>query len=282
MGSIEILETGFYTTIQDQGRKGYATKGIPESGSMDQESWRLSNLILHNLETAAALECTLIGPTIVFLRDLAFVLTGAHTDAVLDGKKLMNNKVYRASKSQILDVGKVRNGCRTYVGFDGGIDVGTILGSRSQFYPITEQGVVQKGDIFDTGSSNLLSVQSGMVHVKDVQANKSSDIQIIKGPEYHYLSEIKKEALTSSSFTIQSWNRMGIALGEPLEQQGAKILTGPVIPGTVQLTPSGHLYILMRDCQVTGGYPRIAQLTQTAINKMAQKKTGDSIRLTLE
>lgn len=282
MGSIKILETGFYTSIQDQGRKGYATKGTPESGAMDQESWRLSNLLLQNLDSAAALECTLVGPTILFLRDLTFVLTGASTEAVLEGKELVNNKIYKAFKGQILRVGKVHNGCRTYVGFDGGLDTETMLGSRSQFYPITKRGTVVKGDVLDTGLSNVLSVQSGLAHVKDSQANKSNEIQIIPGPEYHFLSEIKKDVLTSSSFTIQSWNRMGIALREPLEQQGATILTGPVLPGTIQLTPSGHLYILMRDCQVTGGYPRIAQLTQAAINKMGQKKTGDSIRLTFK
>ncbi len=282
MASIEILETGFYTSVQDQGRKGYAIKGVPESGAMDQEAWRLSNLLLHNLDSDAALECTLIGPTIVFLRDLAFVLTGAITSAVLDGTELISNKVYKASKGQILRVGKVLNGCRTYVGFDGGIDTKIILGSRSTFYPITERGIVQKGDVLRTGISNMLSVSSGMVHIKEAKANKSSNINIVQGPEYYYLSQIKREVLTNRSFTIQSWNRMGIALGEPLEQQVAKILTGPVLPGTVQLTPSGHLYILMRDCQVTGGYPRIAQLTQTAINTMAQKKTGDTIRLALE
>jgi len=51
-----------------------------------------------------------------------------------------------------------------------------------------------------------------------------------------------------------------------------------MIPGTVQLTPSGRLIILMRDCGVTGGYPRILQLTEMAINRLAQKSTKDSIQ----
>jgi allophanate hydrolase subunit 2 len=31
----------------------------------------------------------------------------------------------------------------------------------------------------------------------------------------------------------------------------------------------------MRDCQVTGGYPRVLQLTNAAIDILAQKTTGD-------
>jgi allophanate hydrolase subunit 2 len=49
----------------------------------------------------------------------------------------------------------------------------------------------------------------------------------------------------------------------------------------VQLTPSGKIIVLMRDAGVTGGYPRILQLTEDSINQLAQKKTGDSISFQL-
>ena len=56
------------------------------------------------------------------------------------------------------------------------------------------------------------------------------------------------------------------------------MLTSAVFPGTVQLTPSGQLIVLMRDCQTTGGYPRIFQLTEAALNSVSQKFVGDKIR----
>jgi allophanate hydrolase subunit 2 len=65
-------------------------------------------------------------------------------------------------------------------------------------------------------------------------------------------------------------------LEETLENQLEPIITSAVLPGTVQLTPSGKLIILMRDCQTTGGYPRVLQLKESAINMLAQKFT-DSI-----
>jgi len=60
------------------------------------------------------------------------------------------------------------------------------------------------------------------------------------------------------------------------------MLTSAVLAGTVQLTPSGRLIILMRDCQVTGGYPRILQLSEESINTLAQKTTGDSFSFVLK
>lgn len=66
-------------------------------------------------------------------------------------------------------------------------------------------------------------------------------------------------------------------LREKVENNLPSILSSGVLPGTVQLTPSGELIILMRDCQVTGGYPRILQLTEEAINRLAQKTTNDLV-----
>ena len=60
------------------------------------------------------------------------------------------------------------------------------------------------------------------------------------------------------------------------------ILTAPVLPGTVQLTPSGQLIVLMRDCQTTGGYPRVLQLTEDAISILSQKTTGNSLKFRLK
>ena len=72
---------------------------------------------------------------------------------------------------------------------------------------------------------------------------------------------------------------MGYRLEELVVNELSPILTSGVMPGTIQLTPSGKMIVLMRDCQVTGGYPRVLQLTDSAIDKLAQKSTGDSFRL---
>ena len=70
---------------------------------------------------------------------------------------------------------------------------------------------------------------------------------------------------------------------EPLFQNSLEpILTSPVLPGTIQLTPSGQLIVLMRDCQTTGGYPRVLQLTEKSINILSQKTTGNDLKIRLK
>jgi allophanate hydrolase subunit 2 len=76
-------------------------------------------------------------------------------------------------------------------------------------------------------------------------------------------------------------NRMGIQLEELVANELEDLPTNPVFPGTVQLTPGGKVIILMRDAGVTGGYPRILQLSEDAQSRLAQKKVGDSIQFQL-
>ena len=61
-----------------------------------------------------------------------------------------------------------------------------------------------------------------------------------------------------------------------------EIITSITIPGTIQLTPSGKLIVMMRDCPTTGGYARILQLTDMAINQLAQKKEKETFKFDLE
>jgi allophanate hydrolase subunit 2 len=75
---------------------------------------------------------------------------------------------------------------------------------------------------------------------------------------------------------------MGYRLNETIKNDLSSILTSAVLPGTVQLTPSGKVIVLMRDCQVTGGYPRILQLTEKAINQLSQKTTNNEFRFVLK
>jgi allophanate hydrolase subunit 2 len=74
---------------------------------------------------------------------------------------------------------------------------------------------------------------------------------------------------------------MAFQLNEPFVNQLKPIITSLVMQGTVQLTPSGKLIILMRDNQTCGGYPRVLQLNESAINKLSQKYMNNEIKFEL-
>ena len=61
--TIRVAKPGFFTTVQDLGRYGYAHLGISPAGAADALSFRIANLLVGNDENAPALEMTLLGAT---------------------------------------------------------------------------------------------------------------------------------------------------------------------------------------------------------------------------
>ena len=46
MATFEVVEGGFYTTVQDLGRYRFQRYGVPVSGAMDVYALRLANILL--------------------------------------------------------------------------------------------------------------------------------------------------------------------------------------------------------------------------------------------
>ena len=62
MSSLTVIRAGMLTTVQDLGRWGIQSGGVPVAGPMDSYSHRLANRLVGNDSDAAALEITLVGP----------------------------------------------------------------------------------------------------------------------------------------------------------------------------------------------------------------------------
>lgn len=282
--NILILAEGFHSSIQDLGRKGYRSFGVPISGAMDKYSAILANKLLNNEESMPVLEMTLIGPKILFEDNSLIVITGADISPAINDTPIKMNYIYEVKTSDVLSFGSLLSGTRAYLGVKGGFLTEKKLNSYSYFDGITSQEVVSKGDrlkiaTYDAG----LEVSSSKIKVKSAHF-EAKKLDVTKGPEYHRLTKEHRDLLFSKKFKIGGMNnRMGYQLKNKflsLKEDG--IITSTTIPGTVQLTPSGTLIIMMRDCPTTGGYPRILQLTDLAINQLAQKKENDVFKFDLE
>ena len=275
---IKVLSSGILTTIQDLGRLGFANIGVPVSGVMDQYSAKLSNAILGNSESDAVLEITFGGCKFSFLESSFICISGADYSAKLNEQEIPLNKAIKVNTGDVLAFDKKRSGIRTYVAVLGGFQAKKILNSRSYFKNITKQEKVKKGDCLPFNVSVVKSRATYASIKVDESHFETKIITCFRGPEYGLLSKNQKEQLENKPFTISNDNsRMGYRLKEKVPGKLKSMLTSAVLPGTVQLTPSGKIIILMRDCQVTGGYPRILVLTDDAINILAQKSTNDSI-----
>ncbi|WP_435261368.1 biotin-dependent carboxyltransferase family protein [Tenacibaculum sp. nBUS_03] len=276
---IKVLSSGFYTTIQDLGRVGYGSMGIPMSGAMDIYSAKLSNFLLNNDLNKAVLEVVYGGCKLLFEEEAILSITGADFSAKINNNEVAMNSALLIEKGSVLSFGKRMYGVRTYIGVKGGVLSEEVLGSRSLYKGITSSFKITKGvelPIAHIGKA----IEKKFSRIKiDKSYIESKVIKCSEGPEFDLLSKQEKMNLFRIIFTISSDNnRMGYRLEEKLSNNLPSMLTSAVLPGTVQLTPSGTLIVLMKDGQVTGGYPRVLQVTEDGISKLAQKTTGDSFQ----
>ncbi|WP_100614738.1 5-oxoprolinase subunit C family protein [Confluentibacter citreus] len=279
---IKILKPGFYSTIQDAGRFGFQAYGVPYSGVMDIYAASMANMVLGNDENAAVMEMTMTGPTLQFDCETIICLSGADMSPMLNNVPIQNNRAIHVAKNAVLSFGKLKNGFRGYLSVSGGFKTDSVMGSRSMFKGVTEQYFIAKGDEIPIDNYIEALVKKNASIKMNYKYLQSKNIEVFKGPEFDKLSKNQQHILLTQEFSIsKDNNRMAYQLEQPLENTLDAIITSLVLPGTVQLTPSGKLIVLMRDCQTTGGYPRVLQLKESAMNIMAQKFMGNKVSFKL-
>ena len=133
--TVEVLSAGTQTSVQDYpGRLGYWAVGVPPSGPMDDRALRFGNRLLGNAEGEAALEITLMGPTLKFNTDVQAVICGAPLAATLEDVAVPMDCVFSIPAGATLKLGAISHaGVRSYLCLSGGIQVPDYLGSKSTF-----------------------------------------------------------------------------------------------------------------------------------------------------
>ena len=283
MSNIQIIKPGYFDSIQDMGRFGYRDIGVPTAGVMDVCSAKLANALLENDLQCAVLEMTLTGPTLLFQDDALISITGADMSAALNNIPVKPQTKLNVKVGDILAFDKSKYGCRAYLAVKNGFKTEYILNSFSHYKGITKVYMLNKGDELAIAKQSKDTTFCN-AHVKiDVKHFKTDIIETNKGPEFDLLSKNQQTYLLNNLFKIKLNSRMGYQfrstkkLGHQFE-----ILTSSVMPGTVQLTQSGKLIVLMKDCQTTGGYPRILQLSEKGISVLAQKNTFQKVYFKLK
>ena len=186
--ALEVLEPGVQTTVQDHpGRVGYWAVGVPPSGPMDDLAMRLANRLVGNEPHAAALECTLTGPSLRFLHDTVIALCGAAMAASVNGVVLPLWQSHTLKAGSVLKLGAVQGaGARTYLALRGGLDVPLYLGSRSTFTLGQFGGhagrTLRTGDMLHIGSNTVAAPMASLPVTVIPVYQHHSDIAVLYGP----------------------------------------------------------------------------------------------------
>lgn len=281
--SITVEKPGLFTTIQDLGRPGYRGSGVPLSGAADPLSLQLANLLVGNDASAAALECTLVGPTLRFDRAVVVAVAGATFPG------LPPARARHLPAGTVLELGHATVGCRGYLAIAGGIDVDPVLGSRSTLVVAGFGGgagrALLTGDRLAVGSLDGYSapaldrLRRTAVPVAALRTVSDGSgpcmVRVIPAPA----RDACDRSVWSRTFRVSSRSdRMGVRLdGLPVAAPAADGPSVAVGPGTVQLPPDGRPIILLADAQTIGGYPVIGQVITADLPMVAQLRPGDAI-----
>ena len=128
--SMVIIKPGLLTSIQDLGRRGFQKHGVIVSGAMDPYSLRIANLLIGNLEEEAALEITLMGPTLKLEKDCLIAITGGDLSPKINGQAVPMWRPVYIKKGAILEFGGCRSGCRSYLSVAGGFTIPSVMNSK--------------------------------------------------------------------------------------------------------------------------------------------------------
>ncbi len=279
IGYLEIRKSNPGTSIQDLGRMKQTAFGVPVSGVMDLQAFNLINHILRNNPSCAVLEISQPGFHAKFDSFCVIGFAGAAAEIKKNGVLIHNPSRIAILPGDQIEVGRFKAGNILYLGIKGGFQTPMYLGSRSQYQEISETRFMGKNVKIPFFTTQENPEESYSQVKMDLQKFQNPVLEVYKGPEYQFLSLENKQELAEREFSISTLaNRMAFQLEELLANRLEEMLTAPVYPGTVQLTSGGKLIVLMADAQVTGGYPRILQLSPAAISLLAQKKPGMKIK----
>lgn len=279
MSIIKVIDPGFSSSLQDRGRRGPQSLGVPISGPMDHISFKLANAILDNFVNDALMECTMSGPTLLFQEETEICLTGAEVDIRVNDRLESSYKRITVKKGDILKVGNFKKGIRCYIAIRFGFISPEFMDSKSFFYPLSPQGFLSANDILEFTPFKTKTAGTGS-RVRSPKLWSKNILRVQKGPEWDFVKE-QQDQLLNRPLLIGPNNRMGYRIESTLERSWPEMFSSAVIPGTIQATPSGELLAATADCQVSGGYPRILMLDQEALSILSQKKTGEQITLDL-
>lgn len=281
MSGFRVIQAGPLVTVQDQGRPGLMRFGLPHSGPMDRRALAIANAALGNPAAAAGIEVSPGGLEIEMTATCTVAIAGGGFIATTPAGRMPGWAVLTLLPGERLRLSAGPWGNWCYLAFAGGVDAPHFAGHAATHAGSgLGGGVLKPGQALALAAPTRLDGRDGPIPIP-VWARPRAEFDLVIGPQDRFFSRNTLATLTEASFTITpSMDRMGVRLAGPaLMPEGALgIPSGPICRGSLQVSGEGTVTVLMADHQTTGGYPRIATLTDLDCDSFAQARPGQKLR----
>lgn len=277
---LKILSAGPSVTVQDLGRSGYLAQGLTPGGAADVLALYEGAALLRQNPALAAIEMVGAGGTFEATEDTAIALTGAPMTADIDGATVQWNASHALPACAKLSIGGVRTGSYGYLHVAGGFDLPQVMGARSAHLKAGVGSLLKAGD-------SLPLVMDAKKHSGDrldcEDRLSGGCIRLLASLQTELFSAETRNRFEATEFTRDArGNRQGVRMDSDGEgffaEGGLSIVSEVIITGDIQITGDGAPYVLMCECQTTGGYPRIGTVIPADLPLVAQAPIGAPLR----
>jgi len=277
---LNILRAGPSMTVQDQGRAGYLAYGLSRGGAVDALALLEGAALLGQSAELAAIEMAGMGGEFEVVEDTRIALTGAPMRASIDGVNVQWNASYVLPKGVRLSIGAATTGSYGYLHLGGGVCGALVLGARSAHLAAGIGARLQDGDSLEVGPD------AGGLTGQKLGPDGRFDgglVRIVPSLQTEFFADSEIERFAATTFQRDTrGNRMGVRIipeGDGFKTEaGLSILSEVIVPGDVQVTGDGMPFVLLAECQTTGGYPRIGSVLPMDLPRVAQARAGAALR----
>jgi len=296
---LTVLDPGLLTSVQDLGRTGLGHIGVSPGGAIDRGAMIAGNRLVGNADGAAALEITLAGPRLRFLRPARIAVTGADLGTRLNGERFFNGRarVIHAGDELNFDPAEASKGARAYLCISsasssasgsapgGGIDVPVEMDSRATDLTAGFGGLcgrpLQAGDHLAWGGS-ISRHRAAPVPAHRVPASRHP-FRVVRGPQADRFDDHSWRAFLTQRWRVSSQsNRVAIRLEGPfiIPRDRSDMISEGMVTGSIQITADGQPIVMLPARPTIGGYPKIATVIAADLDRLGQLRPGETIRFT--
>lgn len=266
-------------SVQDLGRGGFRRFGVASAGAMDQGALARANLLAGNPPGAAAIELALAGARLrVKGGAIGIAVAGPGVGLAIEGRRCDPDASAIAPEGCEITITPGREGVYAYLAVAGGITTPAVLGSRSLHLRSGIGGrPLHPGDILPCAPGGLRPRR----RLAPERPWPDGPVRVVAGPQADSFEPEVLARFMAAPWRIEPrFDRMALRLaGPPVPASGGHdIVSDGVIPGCIQIPGDGQPLVLLRDCQTTGGYPKIATVISADLDRLAQCRPGTLLR----
>ena len=257
------------STVQDGGRPGFTRVGVPTSGAFHRVRYLVATALLSGEPDARRPAIELLDGTLSLDLAAATVLAVVGpAELTMDGRRQAEGTAVLAPSGAVVEVAHAGPG-PAYVVLDGWAPPLTLDSAATDTFSRIGGGTLRPGDALAGEPTPDGLARVGAFHRAIIAP--TGPVRVTEAGHRGL------RAFVHATWTVSSVARSGVRLaGGPIPASGS-VASMPLVPGAIQVTPSGEAVVLGPDGGLTGGYPVVGVVATADVDRLSLLQPGDAL-----